>query len=103
MKMTVFSKERRSKEGKPFTSYCTQLVNKSTGERTYFTVRFKAGTPIPARFPIVLECPRDGLSAKHTTSTLDDGRTVENHTVWISTWVDTGEEYVDHSMDDYGE
>lgn len=98
MKVTVFAKRITKRDGSKFTGFVSRLTRKD-GTEDYVRVKFNEGTAIPARFPAVITVVKANLQTRHITA--DDGSQYDRKTLWISGWEPSGEEYVDHSLDDY--
>lgn len=109
MEITLFAKQRRTREGKTFYNFLSTLT-KNNGEAVVCSVKFKDGTPEPRPE----QCPMNIIvgkqdcnlsSRKYTRQVTDgDGELVTeeglSHTLWINTWI-PGAPYVDHSMDEF--
>lgn len=102
MELTIFAKERMSKDGKKFTSYITQLTKKS-GEKETVSVNFREECIGPKKE----QCPCNIIVAKKNcnlavkTVTDENGIKLIYKTLWIQKEWEFGEEYIDHSMDEY--
>lgn len=101
MKLTIFSKTLRSKEGKQFKVYLTRLHNNTTGEDDACRVNFKEGIPIPQIFPVIVNVEKKDANLSTRRYTDDAGQEHKTLTLWVDAYNLTGEEYVDHSLDDY--
>lgn len=101
MKITVFSKNMKSKEGRSFKVYLSRLVNKHTNEELPVRVAFSEGVTPPAECPCILTFERvDGhLSPRSYTTEKGEERT--SYTLWLNAYDLSPEPYVDHSLDDY--
>lgn len=110
MEITLFSKKRVTREGKPFFSYLATLSRKD-GSTLVCAVKFRdeAGTPKPENCPmnILVDKTKCNLSSKKFQRQITDPETGEisteqgeSYTLWISSWLPGGP-YVDHSMDDF--
>ena len=101
MEITIFAKNKRTKEGKPFVTYLSTL-RKKTGAMQTVAVRFRETclAPRPEDCPknIVIEKSDANLSEKHYTGV--GGETCTAFTLWVSKYSD-GSDYVDTSLDDY--
>lgn len=98
MKVTVFAKRIQKKDGTKFTGYVSKL-RRHDGTEDYVRVRFNEGTVLPQSFPAIIEVTGANLQTKHITA--QDGSEYDRKTLWIKSYTPTGEEYVDHSLDDY--
>lgn len=107
MKVLIFAKKRQTKEGKAFTAYVTKMTKKDGSDLTA-SVKFREDCGAPKAD----ECPCyiivDKLDANMSTKTREvvdsesgEIRDVTNYTLWVSKWVKSDEEYVDHSLDDF--
>jgi hypothetical protein len=101
MKLTIFSKSLRSKEGKPFKVYLSRLRNNKTGEEVTCRVNFPEGTAIPPTFPVIVTVDKQNANLSERKYTDESGQTHTTYTLWVKAYTLTGEEYVDHSLDDF--
>lgn len=102
MIITVFAKRRQTNEGKVFFNYLSTLHNKN-GESIPVQLKFResAGSPRPEECPCNIVVNKE--DANLTTREYIDDSTAETRvarTVWITKWK-MGEQYVDHSLDDF--
>lgn len=107
MKLAIFSKKRTTKPDekgntRPFWTYLTTLVNKTSGEPLTVQVKFReaCGAPEPDLCPCFIEVPQGKCNLSWGTYTNDEGEELECATMWISEW-GKREDYVDHSMDEF--
>lgn len=103
MKFAIFAKKRTTKEGKQFISYIGKLKMKS-GEEVTATIRFAEGIekPNPAACPMIIEVEKENSNMSTRTYTdADTGEKKTGYTLWAGGWKDTGEVFVDHSLDDF--
>lgn len=100
MKITVFEKQRKAKNGNAFKVYVTNLIKKD-GSKLYVTVRFKDGVKKPTEFPVIINVPKEKANLSEREFTRSDGGTGVNYTLWVNGYEETGEKYVDHSLDDF--
>lgn len=103
MEITVFAKERKTKEGRAFTSYVTKLLNKSTGEIETMTVKFRqaCGSPDAKDCPCNIEIAKSDCNVQEQSYTREDtGETMIGKSLWVNSWA-MGSEYIDHSTDEY--
>ena len=102
MKYTVFAKRRQTPET-TFFNFLTTLTRKDGTEVTaQVKFRDECGKPKPEKCPLILESPKEALNMtkrRYVNSSTGEERTA--FTMWVSEWKDTGEQYVDHSMDDF--
>jgi hypothetical protein len=102
MKTTVFAKKRVNSEGKVFYNYLGKL-RKKDGTELNVTVKFRedCGQPDWKECPMNIEFDKEFGNLVTTTYThKETGELRERYTLWISEW-HKGEEYVDHSLDDF--
>lgn len=102
MKVTVFQRTATSKDGKKFNAYCAKLNRKDGGEQ-YVTVKFRQSVKLPSEFPAIIEVPKDAanLARKEYTANEETGEVGYRYTLWIEKYTETGEKFVDHSLDDF--
>lgn len=102
MKVTVFQRTATSKDGKKFSAYCAKLHRKDGGEQ-YVTVKFRQSVKVPAEFPAIIEVPRESanLARKEYTANEETGEVGYRYTLWVEKYTETGEKFVDHSLDDF--
>lgn len=103
MKATIYSKQRKTKDGRQFYTFLTRLVKKD-GEVITCAVKFRddAGMPDPKRCPMNIVFDKKDANFAVKKVELANGEPAENKTLWISKWAE-GEPYVDTSMDDFDE
>lgn len=102
MELTVFAKNRTTKEGKPFQTYFSKLTKKDGTEMTT-ELKFRDECGAPKKFPcnIIVEKQDCNLAEKPVTYEKDGVETdAIQRRLWISAWTE-GSEYVDHSLDDF--
>ena len=101
MELTIFAKNRTSKDGKPFTAYVTKLTRKD-GTTLSCSVKFReeCGAPKKERCPInIIIEQKDANLADHTY--IDNaGELKTGYTLWVAAWKE-GAVYEDHSLDDF--
>lgn len=104
MQISIFAKKRTTREGKTFYQFLTTLTrNDGTTETMRVAFRDIDGNsqPKPETCPrnIVVEKGNANIS---TTSYKDNetGEIKKRKTLWVTHW-EPGEEYVDHSLDEY--
>lgn len=102
MEISIFAKERRSREGRAFHTFFATLTKKD-GTEVPVSVKFRkeCGEPDAAKCPqnIIVDKEHCNLSRKRFLNE-STGELVETNTLWVSQWAG-GSEYVDHSMDDF--
>lgn len=104
MQISIFAKKRTTKEGKTFYQFLTTLEKKDgTTETMRVAFRDIEGNAVPKAD----SCPRniivDKDNANVSTTRYTDNETGElkfRKTLWVSKW-ESGEPYVDHSLDEY--
>ena len=102
MQITIYAKKRQTNEGKTFYNYLSTLTDRN-GNDIPCQVKFRegAGNPRPEQCPMNIAF--DKADANLTTREYTDATTAEirkAHVLWVSKW-NPGEEYVDHSLDDF--
>jgi len=102
MTITIFAKQKTSREGKAFYIFLSTLTNKQTGETMPVRVKFReaAGTPDPHMCPRVITFEKKNANMVREHYVNDDGEARQTATLWVSAWSDAGE-YVDHSLDEF--
>lgn len=107
MKVLVFPKKRTTKEGKAFTAYVTKMTKKD-GTEVAMGVKFReeCGAPKTEDLPCYIIVDKlDANMSSRTREVVDtetgEVKDVTSHTLWISKWTKSDEEYVDHSLDDF--
>ena len=102
MQITIFSKKRQAKDGRTFWSYLSTLTKKD-GEKVTVSVKFReeCGAPKPENCPcnIVFD-KHEGNLSERSFMREDTGEMFTAYTLWLSGWR-PGEEYVDHSLDEF--
>ena len=106
MKILIFSKKRQTKDGRNFTAYVTKMAKKDGSELTAgVKFREECGAPTADECPCYIEVAKENanLATKNMEVTSEDGeiRDVVQHTLWISKWEKSNEEYIDHSLDEF--
>lgn len=103
MKITIYAKKRKTKEGKSFYSYLTTLQRKDGSGGQTMTVKFRDGIAIPR----AEECPMNIIIERGKANVAessyvreDTGEIAYSYTLWVNEW-SQGSEFVDHSLDDY--
>lgn len=102
MKVTVFAKKRKTKEGKSFTSYIGRL-NKKDGEILNTSIKFReeCGAPRAEDCPVIIEFPKEKANLAEHPYINDMGEEKTGYELWVSEWKKSSEEYVDHSLDEF--
>lgn len=102
MRITVFKKNRQTHDGRKFVVYVSKLKKKD-GTEQYVSVKFDQNdNPDPAKCPVVIDVNKETANlSKRTTVDAVTGEARENFTLWVKEWKESGEKWVDHSLDDY--
>lgn len=100
MRITVFEKTAKAKNGSTFKVYVSKLVKKD-GSELYVSVRFHNDLRKPSEFPAIIEVPKEKANLQHKEYTRSDGGIGDRYTLWLNGYQETGEKYVDHSLDDF--
>ena len=105
MEITIFAKKKKSLEGKEFKVYSTKLVNKATGEETFFNVKFRESCGTPKNCPCTIEAAKEDCNIsedRYEVINDETGETMVNTTkvLWVTNWSNE-QKYVDHSTDEY--
>lgn len=98
IKTTVFAKERRTHEGRPFTAYYTTLTKKD-GTKVYADVKFTKACEKPEAFPVTFEVTSGNVSNRQVEDPYD-GTKKTYYTLWVKGYSNV-EPYEDHSLDDF--
>lgn len=107
MKLTVFAKKGQTKDNsRTFYNYITTLKKKDgTEETVQVKFREECGAPKPDYCPIVIEVDKKNANrvSKKVPVTDKDGieKEVTRVTLWVTSYIESEEKYVDHSLDDY--
>ena len=113
MRITIFGRERQTKEGKKFPTFTSRLIDNTTGEEILVTVKFPSTVAPPSldSCPCNICIPEGGAS--YQEKILDkvdkDGfpifdevtgekETIISRTVWVRKWKFSATPYVDTSM-----
>lgn len=100
LKITLFAKKRKTKEGKEFYNFITTLTRKD-GSEVVAVVKFNGcDAPKPSACPLNIEVPKERANLSLKTVTADDGNVYERNTLWVKEY-EIGEAYVDHSLDEF--
>lgn len=102
MEITVFSKKRKTRDGKTFPAYIAKLTKKD-GTALTAAVKFReeCGQPDAKHCPmnIIVDKNDANLSVREYVRE-DTGDIANSYTLWVSDWQE-GPEYVDTSLDDF--
>lgn len=102
MQITIFAKRRQTREGKTFFNYLSTLTNRD-GVDIPVQVKFREGCGQPKAELCPMNIIFDKASANLSTREYTDSTTAEvrqSRVLWVSEWAQ-GEEYVDHSLDNF--
>lgn len=100
MKLTIFAKKRRTKDGKPFYTYLTRLKKKN-GEEDVVSVKFTDDfKPSPNDCPLNIEVDKEKANLSVKTVIVNDEDYLSK-TLWVKEYKTSDEVYVDRSLDDY--
>lgn len=105
MKITIFAKQRKTADGRPFTSYITRLTRISDGNTFAASVKFResCGAPPATECPCILEINKRACNlSSHEYTNTTTGETGTGYELWVTAWKKCGE-YIDTSMDDIAE
>ena len=104
MQIAIFAKKRTTKEGKTFYQFLTTLTrHDGTTETMRVAFRDVDGNaqPKPETCPRNIVVERDNANIATTRYTDNEtGEVKQRKTLWVTHW-EPGEEYVDHSLDEY--
>lgn len=106
MQLTIFAKNRTANDGRPFKSYFTKMTKKDGSEITA-QVKFRDECGAPKEFPCNIIVAKENANFSEKEKTYTDAKTQEEkqtveRILWVSRWSE-GEQYVDHSMDDFAD
>ena len=107
MKILVFAKKKKTKEGREFSIFVTRLKAK-TGEEVPVSLKFRedCGSPKADECPMYIEVDKKDMNFTEKEIEYTDPDTQEvkygtSKSVWIKDWAKSPEEYVDTSMDQF--
>ena len=103
MIITVFSKKKKTREGKEFTAYIGKLHKKDGYELTA-SVKFRkeCGSPKASDCPMNVEFPKEKANLSSQVYTREDtGEEATSYTLWVSEWKKSAVPYRDSSLDDF--
>ena len=104
MQIAIFAKKRTTREGKTFYQFLTTLTrHDGTTETMRVAFRDVDGNaqPKPETCPRNIVVERDNANIATTRYTDNEtGEVKQRKTLWVTHW-EPGEEYVDHSLDEY--
>lgn len=102
MEISIFAKQRNTREGRQFYTFFSRLVKKD-GSELPVSVKFRkeCGEPDAKRCPLNIIVDKEHCNLSHKNILNEStGELYRSSTLWISQWAE-GTEYVDHSMDDF--
>lgn len=97
-KVTVFAKERKTHEGRPFTSYFTKLKKKN-GEEVNADVRFTKACGTPSEFPVTFDVTAGNVSHR-TVEDPYDGSKKTYYTLWVKGY-ENPQPFEDNTLDEF--
>lgn len=103
MKLSVFARQAKSKDGRAFTAYVGKL-HKRDGSEITVSVRFRqeCGSPKAEDCPCNIEFDKQAANLTASEYVREDtGEIGTSYKLWISDWTMSAEKYVDHSLDDF--
>lgn len=95
MKIELFAKKMKKKDGGTFTKYLTKIIKKDTGEKVSCEVKFceEISKPKAEKCPCYVEIDEASYSERKQGEYI-------NRTLWVSNYHILDEEWVDHSMEE---
>lgn len=104
MNLTIFAKNKETKDGKKFVEYSTHIQRRD-GTEQFAIVKFTRGTSVPRQE----DCPlnviinkEDASLAKKAWVSADGEKHGMNYTLWVDEWTpDTENPFRDTSLDEY--
>lgn len=102
MQISIFAKNRTTKEGKNFVSYLSRLKKKD-GTEVPVTVKFREADckPVPqADCPCMIDVDKSCSSLSSQKFENEKGEPGIGYTLWVGGWEYAGE-FEDHSLDDF--
>lgn len=101
MEITIFSKKRKTVEGRSFDSFLGKLEKKD-GTSITVSVKFKqdADQPRGEDCPMNIKFEKSWGNLASREYLNDEGEIVTAYTLWLSKW-EKGSDYVDHSLDEF--
>lgn len=101
LKITVFSKKCKTKDGKTFYKNVAKLTKKD-GTEIYVNVMLPEDDKLKAdECPIIIEVDKANANLSTERDTAEDGTVYERHTLWIKKYTRSKEKYVDKSLDEF--
>lgn len=102
MEISIFAKNRKTREGRSFTVYLSSLTKKD-GTQVPCSVKFNATCqpPKPESCPLNIIVDKEHCNvSKRRYLNESTGEIMESYTLWVNQYA-AGGEYVDHSMDEF--
>lgn len=104
MKTTIFAKRVKTRDGKTFVTFVTNLERKD-GSRQYMRVMY-SGKDRNKAFdsdvcPLVIEFNREDANTSTETYTDKSGEERKSYTLWLKDYKVSDEKFVDHSLADF--
>ena len=104
MKITVFAKRIKTKDGKSFIEFVTSLERKD-GTKQYMRAMYSGKDKNKAfdadMCPMIIEFDKANANVSTKTFVSKTGEERKNYTLWIKDYTKTNEVYVDHTLDDF--
>ena len=101
MKITIFCKNAKSREGRSFDIYLSRLTRQTTGEEIPVRVQFSRTCKPPQVFPCIVEVEKSEAHLSTKSYTTESGESRTTYTLWVNAYTLSPEAYVDHSLDDF--
>ena len=100
--ITIFTKKRKTKDGKEFNVFVTRL-NKKDGTHVVTSVMFPDDNkPNDKECPMNIDVPKGKMNLSVKTITDETtGKVIESRTLWVKEWSKSKTPYVDTSLDDF--
>ena len=99
MSITLFAKTRKAASGKTFQTFLTTL-HRADGTEQKVDVKFREECGEPKSFPCNVIVDKSKANIVGRSFTRADGTVDKAFTLWVANWR-PGEEYVDHSLDEF--
>lgn len=102
MVVTIFSKKRTTKDGKPFNVFVANLTKKD-GSKVYCNVKFADGIEPPRVdvCPVNIDIEKTNANLSQKVETTEDGNVYEHNTLWVKKYEFSKTLYVDESLNDF--
>ena len=101
MEITIYTKKKTTREGRPYHVFLSTLPRKD-GTEVIVEVKFRRDVqpPKPEDCPMNIEIDRAVASVSKRPYTAKDGTQAVAYTMWVGEWT-RGSEYVDTSLDEF--